>query len=134
MSFTHPRKPSPARRVGVFLAAFGLLLAARPAAAQLPGSNLPVPRLYTVFPSGAKAGTTVDATFGGLDLDEPDGVVFSHPGIKAEPILAPAPKPDPKKPPAVGFNRKFGDNRNTPLKFEVVASPAAGAYDLKLNK
>jgi len=39
-----------------------------------------------------------------------------------------------KKAPPMNFSRKFGDNRNTPLKFEVVASPAAGAYDLKLNK
>ena len=47
MSFIHPRKPSHARNVGVFLAGLGLLLAARPAAAQLPGSNLPAPRLLT---------------------------------------------------------------------------------------
>ena len=44
------------------------------------------------------------------------------------------PSGDPKKPPAVGFKRSYGDPKNTPLKFEVVASPAAGAYDLKLNK
>jgi hypothetical protein len=44
------------------------------------------------------------------------------------------PSSDPKKPPPVGFNRSYGDPKNTPLKFEVVASPAAGTYDLKLNK
>ncbi len=38
------------------------------------------------------------------------------------------------KPPSQPFNRKFGDANQTTLQFEVVNSPAAGAYDLKLTK
>lgn len=43
------------------------------------------------------------------------------------------PSADPKTAPAIGFNQKFSDTRNTPLKIEV-PSPAAGAYDFKLTK
>jgi hypothetical protein len=129
MSFIHLRKPSHARKVGVFLVALGLLLSPRPAAAQLPGSNLPAPRLFTVFPSGAKAGTTLDVTFGGQDLDEPEGVVFSHPGIKAEPILAPEPKPDPKKKPPMPPAKRAV----TGFKVTVAADVPIGQYDVRLT-
>lgn len=44
------------------------------------------------------------------------------------------PSGDPKAAPASGFNRKFSDPQNSPLRIEVTASPAAGAYDLKLTK
>ncbi len=67
--------------------------------AQLLDSALPTPRLLTVFPPGGKAGTTVEVAFSGADLDEPAQMLFSHPGIKAEPIIPPPPPPpDPKKP------------------------------------
>ncbi len=70
---------------------------------QLPGNALPNPRLATLVPPGAKAGTSVEVTFTGTDLDEPQTLLFSHPSIKAEPVVAPAPPPpakpaDPKKP------------------------------------
>jgi len=71
------------------------------ATAQMPlqDSNLPSPRLLTVMPMGAKVGTTVEMTFTGTDLEEPQELHFSAPGIKAEPILPPPPPaPDPKKP------------------------------------
>lgn len=44
------------------------------------------------------------------------------------------PTGDAKKMPASGFNRAYGDPRNTPLMVEVVANPDAGRYDLKLKK
>src|SRR6516225_7924438 len=76
------------------------LLAARPAAAQAPpGTSLPSPRLFVLTPPGGKAGSTVEVAFTGLDLEEPQALLFSHPGIKAEPVLPPPPPPpDPKKP------------------------------------
>ena len=42
----------------------------------------------------------VEVTFTGTDLEEPEQLLFSHPGIKAEPLADPEPpaKPDPKKP------------------------------------
>src|SRR4051812_393737 len=93
-------KPPRAGRTTVFLA-LGLLLGARPAAAQQLESNLPLPRLNTVFPCGGKAGTTVEVTVTGTDLDEPEGLVFSHPGLQAQPVAAagktPTPPPDPRQ-------------------------------------
>src|SRR5437667_9069485 len=70
------------------LVLFGTLLLAGPAAAQQPqlGSALPKPRLFTVVPAGGRAGTSVEVTFTGTELDEPEGLFFSHGGIKAEPI------------------------------------------------
>src|SRR5205085_10038786 len=97
MMFAHHGKPTRAGLAAVFLAL--ALFGAGPASAQQFDSNLPLPRLNTVFPSGAKAGTSVDVTFTGTDLDEPDHLVFSHPGIKAEAIegkpTAQPPPPDP---------------------------------------
>jgi hypothetical protein len=71
------------------------------AVAQQNLPTLPQPRLQSVFPSGGKTGSTVEVTFTGTDLEEPEGLFFSHPGLKAEPIIPPAPpapKVDPKQP------------------------------------
>src|SRR5262249_37969808 len=38
------------------------------------------------------------------------------------------------KKPSLPFDQKYGDPRKTPLTVDVVASPAPGAYDLKLTK
>ncbi len=77
-----------------------VLLAGRPIPAQAPpGSSLPSPRLFVLTPPGGKVGTTVEVAFTGIDLEEPQALLFSHPGIKAEPIQPPPPPPpDPKKP------------------------------------
>ena len=66
------------------------------------GSLLPNPRLTSVTPHGGKAGTTLEVSFAGTDLEDPQAMLFSHPGIKAEAIIPqppPPPKVDPKKPP-----------------------------------
>jgi hypothetical protein len=82
------------------LALLLVLLAGHPALAQAPpGSSLPSPRLFVLTPPGGKAGSTVEVAFTGIDLEEPQALLFSHPGIKAEPIQPPpTPPPDPKKP------------------------------------
>lgn len=84
------------------------------------GSQLPNPRLMTVFPNGAKVGTTVEVVFTGTDVEDPTELIFSHPGIKGEAIQPPAPAPDPKKkdppppkPPVTKF--KVTVAPNTPL-------------------
>src|SRR5689334_179434 len=87
---------------GAFLLSLvaGLLLCGSVAAQpQQPGSLLPNPRLNTITPPGGKAGTVVEVTFAGTDLEEPQALVFSHPSIKAEPVVVEPAKPaDPKKP------------------------------------
>jgi hypothetical protein len=74
-----------------------LFLAVPALAQQQPG--LPQPRLDSITPIGAKAGTTIaELTIAGADLEDTESLLFSHPGIMAEIIVPPPPKPDPKDP------------------------------------
>jgi hypothetical protein len=105
-----------------------MALAQRAPAQPPPGSQLPNPRLSFVMPAGGKAGSVVEVTFGGTDLEEPQALVFSHQSIKAEPIQPPPPPPpDPKKPmppaPKPGIS-----------KFKVTIAPDAppGNHDVRL--
>ncbi len=111
----------------------GLLLA-RPAHAQPGvGSNLPAPRLMTVMPPGGKIGSSVEVTFTGTDLEEPEQLLFSHAGIKAEPLAAPAPpppKPDAKKP-----KPGMGKPVISRFKVSIAANVPLGVHDVRfVNK
>jgi hypothetical protein len=60
----------------------------------MPPPSLPQPRLETVTPCGGRAGSSVELALAGTDLDGARALLFSHPGITAEPIDPPAaPKP-----------------------------------------
>jgi hypothetical protein len=87
------------------LAALGAaLLSAAPVFAQRNPSGLPSPRLYTVSPAGGKLGTSFEVTLAGMHFDEPERIVFSHPGIKGDIIPTPPPEIDPKtKKPKAGM-------------------------------
>src|SRR5580692_8493331 len=71
---------------------------ATPLLAQPPQPGPPLGRLDTIFPCGAKAGTTVEVQLAGSDLDDTESLEFSHPGIKSELIKEKeeTPKVDPK--------------------------------------
>jgi hypothetical protein len=90
------------RRISTLIGvvSFAWLITAGSAVAQPPpDTQLPNPQLNVVTPCGGKAGTTVEVTFAGVDLEEPRALLFSHPSIKAEAIQPPPPPaPDPKKP------------------------------------
>jgi len=123
------------RVVRTGLAAILLAALSGKAVAQVAvGSQLPSPRLFTVTPYGGKIGTTLELTFTGTDLDEPQGLLFSHPGIKAEPVVPPLPaqpKPDPKKPAPKPAPRP------PVTKFKVAIAPdvPVGSYDVRfVNK
>lgn len=65
------------------LLALGLSLAIwRPALGQLP-----VARLTSIFPAGGRVGEKVDVTIAGSDLEDASRLLFSHPGITAEPKM-----------------------------------------------
>ena len=64
------------------LFASALLASALAATAQLPQ-----PKLFTVFPPGAKSGSTVDVAVTGAELDEIQ-LRFTHPGITAKALAA----------------------------------------------
>ncbi|MFO0825841.1 MAG: hypothetical protein U0792_22430 [Gemmataceae bacterium] len=121
---------------------FGLLtlIACGTATAQQPPPGLPTPRIQNVFPAGAKAGPPqMTRAFGavlkcdhdvviiGTDLDEPEKLYFSHPGIKGE-YLAPRIPVDPKK------KDMPKANANGPHKFRVTIAPDVppGIYDLRV--
>lgn len=90
-----------------FLLAFALLAIAAQA------QQLPIPQLKSVFPCGARHGTSVEVEAGGGNLETPSKLYFSHPGITGELIS------DPAKPPA-----RF--------KVSVAADVPVGDYDVRL--
>jgi hypothetical protein len=103
-------------------------------AQQQPG--LPLPRLDTVSPPGAKAGVGVaELTLIGTDLDDTDKLLFSHPGITATVVPPPPdPKPDPKKKDPPPPPKKGAPAAN---KFKIAVAPDVppGQYDLRaVNK
>src|SRR5213595_2769439 len=57
------------------------------------GNQLPNPRVRTVMPCGNNAGATFEVTVSGSDLEEPEALVFSHPGITAKFVPDPPPPP-----------------------------------------
>ncbi|QDU25789.1 hypothetical protein ETAA8_08600 [Anatilimnocola aggregata] len=63
-----------------------MLLIGLPAIAA---AQLPTAQLTSLFPLGGKQGTTVEVTVAGADLDEAEKLVFNHPGITAQPKMAP---------------------------------------------
>lgn len=103
------------------------------ALAQQPQNYLPQPRITSAFPVGAKAGSVAEITVTGTDLDDADGLLFSHPGIKAE-LLTPTEKVDPKaKPPAGGKKNKGGPLLSAKFKVSVPADVPPGTYDVRLT-
>jgi hypothetical protein len=115
-------------------------LASAPALAQQqPG--LPLPRIDSVSPAGAKAGTTVDElTVTGADLEETELLIFNHPGLKAEIIVPPPPKVDAKdaKDPKKAEPKKEEPKGPRPAsKFKITVAPDVppGQYDVRaVNK
>ncbi|MDB5313212.1 MAG: putative subtilase-type serine protease precursor [Gemmataceae bacterium] len=107
-------------------------LATAAVAQQAPPPGLPTPRINHAFPAGAKLGTAVEVTAAGFDLDEPTGLLFSHPGIKGEYVAPKPPEPDPKKkdqpPPKAVPIPPTG-----PHKFKVTVDAAVppGTYDVR---
>ncbi|MFM8471248.1 MAG: hypothetical protein ACKODH_15025 [Limisphaerales bacterium] len=61
----------------------GTLFAALFAAAFTASAQLPQPKLFTVFPPGAKSGTSVAVAVTGAELDEIQ-LRFNHPGLTAK--------------------------------------------------
>ncbi len=124
---------SPGRLRAVLLAAFALasLLWCRTAEAQLAnGNQWPHPRLNVLTPCGGKAGTTFEVAFAGTDTDAPEGLWFSHTGIKGTPVIPPPPKVDPKAKP----DPKKKDMGPPPItKFSVTIDKGVspGFYDVR---
>ncbi|VTS06773.1 PPC domain-containing protein [Tuwongella immobilis] len=105
-----------------FVSVMALLMGVSLVSAQ-PAPSLPLPRLDSVSPAGAKSGTSLELTPAGTDLEEPQQLLFSHPGITAE--LVPVPPPaDPKKPTPPPAIRNW--------KVTIAANVPVGIYDVRL--
>jgi hypothetical protein len=126
------------RRLMFGLAAVAACALVADIAAQQPAPpppGLPTPRINHAFPAGAKHGTTAEVTVTGFDLDDPTGLLFSHPGIKGE-YVEPKDPPDPKK----DKDKKKRDggrkkrNPAEPQKFSVTvdAKVPPGTYDVRV--
>lgn len=92
--------PERLRRRAVAVAC-GCLIALAVVAAPARG-EFPRPRLGGMFPPGGRAGSSVEVTLTGGDLDEVDRLVFSHPGITATPSMLAAGAFDTGPRPAAG--------------------------------
>ncbi len=118
--------------LGLVAVAACVCLGGTPQAPAQPPPGLPSPRLTTAFPPGAKDGTAVEVTVTGTDLDEPTGLYFSHPGIKAVYVPPPPPPVDPKKkdaaPPKMTPIPPTGPHK---FKVTVDASVPPGVYDVR---
>lgn len=124
---------------------FGILLLTASGTAvaqqQVP-PGLPTPRIQHVFPPGAAAGPapvirhlgieiTLDTelTVTGTDLEAPETLLFSHPGIKARFIDSGSPPPGPKaKEKKDGPRAGSGPHR---FRVSVDANVPAGTYDVR---
>ena len=121
-----------------FLLALGYgFMAALPALAQqpLPDSTFPTPRLISLSPCGAKAGTVVEVTFAGADIDEPEMLLFSVPGFKAELVQPPDdPKApvDPKAPKGKGRGKKGPPAVTLVYKVTVPPDAPLGVADVRI--
>ena len=119
--------------VSLALGASGLFSSRADAQLQA-GNQLPQPRLLTIMPHGAKVGTSVELTFTGQDIEEPEALLFSHPNIKATAIIPPSPppaKPDPKKPVKQG-KRARPNTSAVQFQVSVGGDVPLGNYDVRL--
>src|SRR5262249_4399848 len=96
--------------------------------------GLVAPRLLVVSPCGGKAGAKVEVTLSGQAFDQPESLLFSQAGIKAELLTAaPVPVPQDKN------NRNNRRRRRQPVpqgavKFKVTipADTPLGIHDVRI--
>lgn len=132
---THHRPARAVRVARALLALATIVLIARTAQAQpRPGNGLPEPRLLLLTPSGGKAGSSLEVTFSGTDLEEPQGLLFSHAGIKAEAVAdsTKVTKPDPKKKPPKRPRPGMGTPVVTRFKVTIDPGVPVGIHDVRL--
>jgi hypothetical protein len=123
----------------VVLAACGTLTAQQP-----PPPGLPTPRILSVFPAGAttQAAKSIhlfgapifdshEVSVSGIDLDEPEKLIFSHPGITAEYVGSSDKAPNS---PSMGKKRGNAGANGALAKFSVKVDPSVppGIYDVRL--
>jgi hypothetical protein len=116
---------------------FGLLLLAAllkvsdSSVAQQPPPGLPSARIQSAFPGGMKAGTNLEVTVTGFDLEDPEKLLFVHPGLKGEYLLPPKEVPNPKDPKKTVPGPKLVPGGPHKFKITAAADVPPGLYDLR---
>jgi hypothetical protein len=110
------------------------LAVAAGAPAQQIGPGLPTPRLFILTPPGGRAGSTVEVTFTGVDLEKPEGLLFDDAGFKAEAVPEPVgPAPDPRRQPQQQRRQgQLGPDVSVKFKVTIPAGAALGNHDVRL--
>src|SRR5262245_23987440 len=80
-------------------------------------AQLPVVRVFSIFPAGGKQGTTVEVLLTGSDFEDVNQLYFDHSGIQAEPVT----------------ETKDGKTVPVPAKFKVSIAPDTplGLHDVR---
>lgn len=81
-------------------------------------AQLPHPDLKTIFPQGIQAGTSIEVTISGTELEETTTLRFSHPGLVAEPVIIP--------------ESAYHPTKANPLRYRITAAPdlPSGIYEV----
>lgn len=93
--------------------------------------QVPAPKINYVYPAGGKAGTVVNVTVAGENLDAPEGLWFSFPGAKVEPL---GPDKLPDTPVGKGNKGMAGPPPKAAAKFQITlpANAPAGVHDVRV--
>lgn len=105
-----------------------LLLLTVTTMAQQPGPPAPTPKLFVIMPPGGQAGAGVEVTISGQDLDEPEELMFSHPGITAEMLSAPTPTPEPRNP----GGRRVAQLASVRFRVNIAKDVPLGSHDVRI--
>jgi hypothetical protein len=88
-----------------------------------------------VMPAGGRIGSTFEVTIKGTDIEEPQALYFSQPGIKAERLIPPPPPPDPKKPAPPASAKKPATKASpeiTNFRVSIATDTPVGIHDVRL--
>jgi hypothetical protein len=118
------------RLVGVLLFLVSIL-AIEWVRAQQPPAGMAQPRLVTIMPMGGKAGSTVEVVLSGQEINDPQGLLFSHPAIKAE-LVSAGPAADPKQSPAKGKAPPPAATIAVKYKVTIPADIPPGIHDVRI--
>lgn len=116
----------------VVLSALLLALGGRLALAQQQGQPFPTTRLATLTPPGARAGSTLEVTVSGIDLDEVTDLLFSHPGLRATRLDAAAKLDKVEKPEQRQRMNQPGPTGSLRFTVRVAADVPLGSHDARI--
>ena len=98
----------------------------------MPDATFPQPRLVSVLPAGGKVGTVVVVTCTGLDIEDPEQLLFSNRGLKAELVKGSSEPPEPSKEPGRRRRQPRAAKSAAVFKVTIPADAPLGFQDMRL--